>query len=314
MIRFLLSTTLVISIFGLTSCTEIFVPDLSTEKVILLAPEDSATISSIGLLFLWEKVEGADSYRLQVVRPDFNTPHFFALDTPLAGTDFTYSFVPGSYQWRVKALSSSSETDYSVRTVFIDSTSDLSSAQTSLSSPQPGWYNTTTHDFSWLPVFLAQSYVYSLFSPNASGGALIHQEETENVALSYTLQEGLYEWGVSARNNQSQSPYTFREIKIDTTSPSAPVLSSPVDGAVLISDTIIFVWDNSSAGTGAPLFDSIYVSLDAQGNQPILRKQSISGGTTDSLGTGFYYWKVRRFDEAGNSSGFTSTRSFQVAQ
>ncbi len=293
------------------SCTEIFVPDLAESRIQLSAPEDSAVVSTISILFLWEELEGADQYRLQVARPDFISPSAFVLDTLLSATDFTFGFSPGNYQWRVRGISSSSQTPYATRTLTIDTTSDLSSATVGLVGPATGWMNETNQNFLWLPVFSAESYVFRVTSPDATG-TLIHQEELPGTAVQYALDEGEYTWGVSARNPLSQSFFSYRSIKIDTTAPSTPVLNSPDDQTVFNTDTVSFLWDSPSSTSGSPQFDTLYIALDAQGSQVIQRAYSVTGGFTDSLSTGTYYWQVRRFDTAGNSSQPTTTRSFQV--
>ncbi len=52
-------------------CEAIFVDDISTKVINLTAPANNATVQETTVNFLWESVEGAERYQLQVARPGF---------------------------------------------------------------------------------------------------------------------------------------------------------------------------------------------------------------------------------------------------
>ena len=55
----------------LLSCEDIFEEDLSHEEVRIIAPADGVSVDAGTVMFLWEEVPGATSYRITVVSPEF---------------------------------------------------------------------------------------------------------------------------------------------------------------------------------------------------------------------------------------------------
>jgi hypothetical protein len=101
-------------------CEAVFVEDISNESVILLAPSESSTVSSGDITFRWQLVDQAELYSIQIVSPSFENVNQFVLDTVVSPVDsiqtsrsLTQDLDLGNYQWRVKALNSEYETQYS---------------------------------------------------------------------------------------------------------------------------------------------------------------------------------------------------------
>ena len=97
----------------MTGCETAFVNDLAGKKVVLLAPANNfVTLDSVHT-FYWEKINGADRYRLRIVAPSFDSITRLIGDTIIFSDRFTIEMDKGSYQWRVRAINSASVSDES---------------------------------------------------------------------------------------------------------------------------------------------------------------------------------------------------------
>lgn len=107
-------------IIVLGSCETIFLENISSEKVVLVAPADSTTIKSGALNFFWNPVEDADSYHIQISTPNFEKPTRIVLDSIVTKTVLDKTITAGMYQWRVKAMNSAYETNYTTNNFTIN--------------------------------------------------------------------------------------------------------------------------------------------------------------------------------------------------
>lgn len=86
--------------------------DVSEEEVMVLNPEDNAELSAGDVLFSWETIEGANSYHIKIVTPDFISTNEVILDTIINMIAFKQNLVIGDYEWRVKAIGNLNESNY----------------------------------------------------------------------------------------------------------------------------------------------------------------------------------------------------------
>ncbi len=104
----------------LTGCEDIIeVDNISEEKVKLLAPADDVISKSTTISFSWEKVEEADTYQLQIAKPAFEQALEIVTDTTSSSTRYSETYSEGSFEWRVKALNSAYETEYTTHSFSI---------------------------------------------------------------------------------------------------------------------------------------------------------------------------------------------------
>lgn len=104
----------VIYVLVLCSCDDIIeVVDISDNTVNILAPAANSSVNSKPIVFTWESVEEATSYRLQVASPNFENATQIVVDTLLLGTNYTKDSLKfGGYQWRVQGVNSYYQTAY----------------------------------------------------------------------------------------------------------------------------------------------------------------------------------------------------------
>lgn len=301
--------------FLLQGCRDFIAEDLRNKTVSVISPADSSETTTATVNFYWEETDGARYYHLQIAKPSFSGMTTLLADTNITGTTFTYVFTPGTYQWRIRAENGSTETAYITRTIFIDSTADLTGQTIILYSPAHDYAtNDTSVQFNWYGLYNASSYRY-VIKTSATGFSgtqiLPDQVVTDTLVTISGIAEGHYDWGVRGESSLSATSYVVRSIWIDYTNPGSVSLVSPAHNSTISGPSISLSWSNAT-DSGSPLYDSIYVATDSTFNN--LRKALYSNGTSisDTLSNGIYYWKTRAIDKAGNKSNYSVVRKFTV--
>lgn len=115
-------TILAITFLGILvgGCEDILeVPDISGREVQILAPRDSTVVGNTRVNFTWNGVADADAYSVQIARPNFRQAAQILLDSTIVldstfiGTKAIKTLDNGDYEWRVKALNSDFQTEFS---------------------------------------------------------------------------------------------------------------------------------------------------------------------------------------------------------
>ena len=127
--RIFSSIMFISAIVLISSCEELLeVPDISGEEVTLLAPSDSTVVTQTIVNFTWNEVFEAKSYHIQVAQPSFLEASQIVVDTLVVvdstyvGTRFTKTLINNGYEWRVKALNSDFETEYTTHSFTVQIT------------------------------------------------------------------------------------------------------------------------------------------------------------------------------------------------
>ncbi|WP_373518421.1 hypothetical protein [Pricia sp.] len=114
-----LSALIYLGIFA-TGCEDILeVPDISGRQVEIVAPKDRVVVENSQVNFTWNGVADADSYSVQIARPNFREAAQILLDSTIVldstfiGTKAIKNLDNGDYEWRVKALNSDFRTEFS---------------------------------------------------------------------------------------------------------------------------------------------------------------------------------------------------------
>ncbi|MBI4946045.1 MAG: hypothetical protein HY840_06555 [Bacteroidetes bacterium] len=288
-------------ILGYFSCTkDIVETNISGSAVTLLSPQNNDTSVVLTQLFWWNEVKGALKYNLQIVKPSFTNANQLVLDSNVAGTKFSVTLTPGIYQWRVKAKNASSETPYSeIRTLKIDSTTNLSAQAVVLVSPANGDIsNRHKQTFVWNPLYNATEYRFQVIDQSSS--TLIDAIITKDSA-TYTLVDGQYTWQVRAQNASSNSTYSSRTLTIDSVAPAPSVPLLPANKDTITSpDTL--TWTRTTA-----VYDSLFIYPDS-----LFSSVSFKAGTASTSAVfttsvkGDYFWRLKSKDAAGNWSGYST--------
>lgn len=314
--RIFKSIFIICSILFLSCKKDFIVEDLTDKSVTVLAPANNLTTTSNNITFWWEELDGAEKYNLQIVKPSFANITQIVADTNLTTTKYTVSLQPGNYQWRIKATNAGGSTSYQTFNLKVDTTSNLSSLTVSTIDPIQNYLTGNKRvSFSWN--VLNAATLYQIVLLNSTNG-IIKDTTTSLTTYTYTFaSQGTYSWKIRALNDYSISQYNSPlSFTIDLTSPAAPILISPVNGAIITS-TNVLVWNR----VGAPdaKYDSIYVATDSSFTNIISYTKAYTQSITVNMlnnqppaTSTVYWWKLRSIDSVGNRSVFSNQLKFKL--
>ncbi len=321
-----------IAVITLNSCRDVFEKRLAGDEVTVIIPNDQDTLYSNTVHFKWEELDGADSYRLQIVSPEFSNIQTFNIDSLIEGDEIKIVLAPGQYQFKLRGENSAYESDYiKARSIYVDSVNDLTNQAVQLLDPVDNIYTNSMQlsYFGWQNLFSASYYVFQIRTgSNFESGSLIH-EESNIYGINYDfyqssgieLGEGEYTWGIRAVNETSSSAFSARLLSVDTTAPNTPLLSSPANNFPSPTDQVTLKWSKNGSDPGiinSPLTSVVEISvgdsLFSNGSTTVFNNL-----TQDSLqyqfpNSGDYWWRVYLQDEAGNISHFYSDMSKLIIQ
>lgn len=301
-------------VLAIYACKSILERDISGDVVILNSPPDGMRSEDYTQTFWWEKVEGASKYNLQIVSPSFNYMKKLIVDTNLSSTQFTYTFSPDSFTWRVKAYNSAYFTDYSLAGFVIDSTPKPQK----VTLTGPASIEITNKDeikFSWRDEHNASSY--KLHVVDAYGSDIIN-ENLEDKSLTLPdetrglnkIEEGEFTWSVRAFNETGDGSdwAVYRNLTVDRTPPEKPQINE-----LGYHDTISnfkISWKHPLAG-GSQIKDSLIIYSDSTGTNVIYREFLADTIYQKSNATEKWYrFKVKSVDAAENEGPWTELRWF----
>lgn len=292
-----------------SSCSEIIQEkDISGETLLLVAPVNNASFSSTGVTFTWEKLGGASGYQLQIASPDFTNALRIVADTIVTGSSFTQQLPVGSYEWKVRALNGSSNTDYSSRFIAVLSNDDFQSNTVTLTSPANNLItNSASQNLTWQAVIGAVNYQLQVYD---SAETVVLDETVTATSYNYNFPQGTLRWRVRASNGTQQTLYVSRSILIDTTVPNTPALVTPANAGAVTSPNVSFQWSRTPV-TGSVETDSIYIYTNSQ-LTVLSSKNRATSPYAATLTPGTYYWKVQSFDVAGNAGNASTVFNFTV--
>lgn len=291
------------------SCEEILmVDDISKKEVLLTAPANNAALSSTGITFSWDIVEGADKYQLQIAIPSFDAPQQIILDTLVAKNSYTQQLNIGKYEWRIRAVNSAYETAYFKRNFEILNNDDFQNNTVVLLTPSNNLTTKTAlQKLSWDAIIGATNYQLQVLDENST---LVKEQNSASTFFNFTFDEGKYTWKVRASNGTAQTLYTSRSILVDTKAPNTPILSFPTNSSTTTNKSIDFQWNRTSV-SGSAERDSIYVYTESALTNLNFKDRGTSP-YNKTMTTGTYYWFVKSFDEAGNQSTRSTVFNFTI--
>ncbi len=287
--------------------------DISDETVILTAPSDNSILETNSIIFTWEIIEFAEEYVLQIATPDFENATQVIVDETLAENSSTQTLEDGAYQWRVKAINSTSETAYSTNTLTVNTQANFPDREVIIISPPDNFVsNAQDVNIQWQAVEDATLYRIQIIDPADS--SVISEQTITAISAIVTFPEGEYVWQVRAENATENTQYTSQNIIIDSVAPNTPVLLSPLDEEVITSTSVDFTWSREAL-EGTIESDRIYIYED-EALSILVLEEEVSGGSfnTTLINNETYYWLMNAFDEAGNQSEDSAVFNFTIIE
>lgn len=113
------SVFVLLSIFVIISCEDIFESDLDGMKVLINTPDDAASIYEGNVVFWWNYIDLNENfnekYNLIVVSPSFDAISQVVLDTSIASNRFEHEMTKGEYEFMVFAFNGSTFSDTTIQ-------------------------------------------------------------------------------------------------------------------------------------------------------------------------------------------------------
>ena len=263
---------------------------------VLTAPSNGATAVSLGTSLTWNAGTGASSYDLY-----FGTSASPAFIATLNATSFTPTLAANTtYYWKVVAKNAGGSTASGIASF---STAPPAPGAPSIVSPVSGVTNVGLNAaLTWNAVTGADTYdVYIGTTPSVSLAATMTA-----TTYSPTLVAGTrYYWRVVAKNSGGSTSSATANFTTVPLPPSAPALTSPLNGDTSVALGAPLVWGASSNATS---YD-VYFGTSAN---PPLATSTTSNTFSPSLASATtYYWRVVAKNAGGTTS--SSTYTFKTA-
>lgn len=296
------------TVWSFTTKTSVQIPSIP----ILSSPTKDSTIPVGNSSFFWITVPGAETYRVQVSKESqFSSPTFDVYNLP--GTSVTLDIKDsGTYFWRVSAANQAGSSAFS----------DARGFQT-VAPPTPPQLvapSNQTVDLAnsvllrWSSVTNAASYRVQISTRRDFGQVLRDVANVANTQLQVDNLSGgiVYYWRVRTVNVAGLSEFSeVWEFKTRTpqVAPTTPVLSTPVQNAVLAAGKILFSWQPPADAEAYHL----QIAKDPQFSTPITDTKDLPGNSLEIeiKDPGTYYWRVSASNQTG-SSAFSAASTFQT--
>ncbi len=302
----------VVVLFLLSNCESIFIEDISTETVVLLAPSNNSEIANGIIGFNWQELDDAIEYQIQIAKPSFSGASQILLDSISTSTIISKDLEVGEYEWRVKALNSNYTSNYTTNFFSVIDTSFASKKITLLLPLDKDTTNVKNQTLLWQELEGSIEYRVHIWQPDINGTKII--DEAVNLTnYQYDFPEGNFTWQVRGETSSKNTAFSSRTITVDSTIPNTPLLDLPIDNSTVNVNTAIeFKWNRTDV-LGTPELDSIYFYSDINLQTLVYKNKGISNQYTKSdFSVGDYFWFVKSFDTAGNESPSSNTHKLTV--
>ena len=278
----------------------------------LTAPLNGSANLATNPTLIWNAVDGADMYRLQVsLSPGFVSTVYDDSNIANTSQQVTGLFSSSTYYWRVNADISGGTGPYSAAWHF--TTLGAPDAPV-LTAPVAAAQNQSTNPtLSWLSSVGAATYRVQVSTSDLF--AVIVLDDSNLTGTSQAI-NGLmigttYYWRVDAKNTAGTSAYATQSFTTAITAFQPPILAAPTDSATNSPVNPILSWNASS---GAMTY-RVQVDTSALFTHPVVDDSTISGLSRSVIGLTVgktYYWHVDAKNLTG-TTGYSATWLFTVA-
>lgn len=301
------------------SCDDVLEENISKDNITTFAPLDGAAIEGNVVQFRWNAIEGADSYRLQILK---EIEQIIVFDSLVVEPIFNHQIDAGNYSWRVRGENFAYATPYTFESKFsVEASLDLTDQVITLQSPEDNIFsNDTNISFTWQEIRTAEVYEFNLLKIVESNQVSIFQDtnvvnSTITVSTGTITNDAEYVWQVKAKNQNSETKIFSRKFFIDNQAPPVPSLITPtLNQTFTTGQEVSFTWGFTDKGDIiSPIMETIEIASDENFVTLILSESNINGEYLNTFETtGTYYWRVKGTDEAGNKGPYSSVSNIVV--
>ncbi len=170
--------------------------DLNNQKIVLNSPKDRDTTNVLSRQFSWQKLYNAENYVLEIYQPSVSGQLVYSYTSP--NNSDSYNFTQeGSFEWRVRGINSSSQTTFSSREFYLDTTAPASPI---LKTPAKGVFLSPGNvSFEWTKSNTTGSSIFdTLYVATDSNLVNLRRKvySRNNRGVGDTLSAGIYYWRV----------------------------------------------------------------------------------------------------------------------
>jgi M6 family metalloprotease-like protein len=279
---------------------------------IMLNPKDGSTTTVTRPTFSWAAVSGAVEYHFQLS----NEADFSSIADELYGTarsvQPTVDLDSGVYYWRVQMDTGGGYGAW-MPAWMLTITPAKPGKPVLLEPANRALTNDNTPGFSWLAATHGRTYQIQIDDNRDFSSP--EQDVTVGVSLltyeAAPLPDGPYYWRMRAVNSDG-APGAWsarRTFTVDTVPPAVPDLLTPLDSAASTNRQLKLDWSDSEKGAHYELWLDPYPAFPL----PPIENGTKSDYTAPTpLSRGIYFWRVQAYDQAGNPSGLSAVRSFEI--
>ena len=212
--------------------------------VTLKTPENKFISNSLEQHLTWEQVEFAESYIIQIWKPD--TSGILMEESEVVENETMVTFEEGTFIWQVSAINNQVQTAFTSRSITIDKTSP-NTPQLIMPAENQNFTGKTI-EFSWERMALEGSVeVDSLFVfKNEALTELVFKDEVNEAEFPLELDPNKYYWYVKSSDvagNEGESSEVFSFTILEGIADSMVELVSPVDNLITNKSSHNLVWE-----------------------------------------------------------------------
>lgn len=302
------------------SCEDILEVDISGKEVSPISPTLNEAIKGNTVNFRWDLLEGADYYRLQILKGSANSR--LVLDSVIANTYYPINLDVGEYTWRLRGENGAYMTEFTDFMNFsVLFSEDLTDQNIILNTPGNNIFtNSKEIYFTWKELQAAETYSFLL--QRLDGGNLITIDRQEDLEVAYYKpgseiysRDGNYVWSVLASNSISNTEYSSFNLNLDREIPGRATLVSPEDNKIFNVKSISFQWklpvDSGLVKSNRSSALEIAADVDFTDILENFETESVTKNITFSE-SGTYYWRVKIKDAAGNIGSYSNQRALII--
>ncbi|GEM_PF-2718649 len=280
---------------------------IATGTPTLVAPADASVNQATSPMMIWNVVQGANTYRLQL-----STSNTFAntVYDDSARTS-TSQAVPGlavgtTYYWRVNSKISGGTSAYS--NVWSFTTIGTPAAPVLIAPLDAAVNIATSPNLSWNASPGAATYRLQVSTSNTFAVTLFDDSTLTGTSKSISgLTAGtVYYWRVDAKNVAGTSAYSTRSFT--TITPGTPTLVAPVNGALNQATNPTMIWNTVPGADTYRLqisTSNTFATTVYNDSTRTTATQAISGLTVGTT----YYWRVNS-KTSGSTSAYSDVWNF----
>jgi sugar lactone lactonase YvrE len=174
--------------------------------------------------------------------------------------------------------------------------------------------------FDWDDLAGVSSYQLQISKASSFGTLILNKTVSGSayVAVSDLMPNTQYYWRVRGKSGLTYTAWSMAWTFTTGNPPSVPSLTAPANGALITTTSPLFDWGSSKVPAGTTFdhyqlqvaTDLAFSSLAIDGNIAGAANSSYAGALLSNGAT--YYWRVRSFNTAGDSSAWSAVRSVKI--